>query len=226
MRRVRADLHIHTFLSPCADEKMTSQAIVQRAKEQGLDMIAVCDHNSAENTAAVQAAAGPDLAVIAGMEVTTAEEAHVAAWFPDAETAMLAGHDVAASMPDIPRSRSCRPPVSASSLALDEVVRLIHRHGGLAVAAHVDRPSFSVLSQLGLWPEDVPFDAAEISAAGFNSGRAELFERPGLPLVTSSDSHSLDEIGCVYTEFEMDTPCFKGLQAALHRPFRREANDA
>lgn len=226
MRRVRADLHIHTSLSPCADEKMTPQAIVQRAMEQGLEMIAICDHNSAGNTAALQAATGPGLAVIAGMEITTAEEAHVAAWFPDAEAAMLAGHEVAASMPEHPRSRGCRPPIAASSLGLDEVVRLIHRHGGMAVAAHVDRPSFSVLSQLGLWPDDVAFDAAELSAAGMASGRAGLFERPGMPLVTSSDSHSLDEIGCVYTEFEMETPSFEGLKAALRRPLRREVNNA
>ena len=68
-----ADLHVHTALSPCAAEEMTPPAIVARALAEGLEMIAVCDHNSAANAAAVQAAAGARLTVLAGMEVTSAE---------------------------------------------------------------------------------------------------------------------------------------------------------
>ena len=77
-----ADLHVHTALSPCADAGMTPPAIVDAALAEGLAMIAVCDHNTARNAAAVQAAAGARLAVIAGIEITTAEEVHVVGLFP------------------------------------------------------------------------------------------------------------------------------------------------
>jgi hypothetical protein len=221
VRRVRADLHIHTALSPCAAAEMTPEAIVRTARERGLDMIAICDHNSAANTAAVQAAAEGTPAVLAGMEVTSGEEVHVAGLFPDARAAGDAGREVAAALP-ARAGRGARPlPAAAAGLGLEEVVGLIHRYGGLAVAAHVDRPSFSVFSQLGLWPEGVPFDAAELSAAGVAEDRAGRFEGLGLPLLAASDSHSLDEIGCVYTELDMEAPGFADLAAALRRPLRR-----
>ncbi|MCX5758981.1 MAG: PHP domain-containing protein, partial [Candidatus Hydrogenedentes bacterium] len=101
MRRFAADLHIHTALSACADDDMTPPAIVAAALEQGLDMIAICDHNSAGNAAAVQAAAGDALAVIAGMEITTAEEAHVLGLFPDAASAEAAGQEVRDTLPPV-----------------------------------------------------------------------------------------------------------------------------
>ena len=93
-----ADLHVHTALSPCADDEMTPPAIVAAALAEGLAMIAVCDHNSARNVAAVQEAAGERLAVLAGMEITTAEECHVVGLFPDASAAQAAGAEVGASL--------------------------------------------------------------------------------------------------------------------------------
>ncbi|MCK5861156.1 MAG: PHP domain-containing protein, partial [Candidatus Hydrogenedentes bacterium] len=83
MRNVAADLHVHSALSPCADDSMTPRAIVLAALAADLDLIAICDHNSAENVLAVQQAArnfADDLfTVIAGMEITTVEEAHILA---------------------------------------------------------------------------------------------------------------------------------------------------
>ena len=89
MRKVRADLHLHTCLSPCADSRMQATAIVERAKKVGLDMIAICDHNSAENAAAVvKAGARAGLAVIGGMEVTSSEEVHILGLF-DTESDLM-----------------------------------------------------------------------------------------------------------------------------------------
>ena len=81
MKRFLADLHIHTALSPCAEEEMTPAAIVRQAIRKGLAIIAICDHNTAGNTIAVQEAAGKDITVIAGMEITTVEEVHVIGLF-------------------------------------------------------------------------------------------------------------------------------------------------
>ena len=100
MKRFYADLHIHTALSPCASDEMTPPAIVKAALERQLAMIAICDHNSSGNAAAAQAAAAGRLTVIAGMELTSAEEVHVLGWFPDAACAAAAAAKVLASLPE------------------------------------------------------------------------------------------------------------------------------
>ena len=219
-----ADLHLHTALSPCAAEEMTPPAIVRAALGAGLSMIAVCDHNTAGNAAAVQEAAARAaavgqgrLVVLAGMEIMTAEEVHVVGLFPDAASAEAAAAEV---LPTLPMQRG-RPSrfgrqtlmdadgravgrekrmlASASTFDLSASVDVIKRHGGVAVAAHVDRPSFSVTSQLGVFPEDVAFDALEISAFTLGTPKEIFFRSLGLPVWVSSDAHSLEEIGAAQT---------------------------
>lgn len=247
MVRLAADMHIHTVLSPCASREMTPPAIVREAARKGIALIAVCDHNSAGNVSAVEAAAAalPDgPAVIAGIEITTGEEAHVLGFFPSASAARAAGEEVAAGLPpwrplaartSAPRGAGgLREPeqelvdangtrigiemrmlAAASCFGLSAAVDLIHRHGGLAVAAHVDRRSFSVPGQLGFIPPEVPFDGLEISAAGAARGRAAEFVSQGLPLLSSSDSHFLEEIGNGLTLLEVEAPVFSELSKAL-----------
>ncbi len=230
-----ADLHVHTALSPCADGEMTPPAIVERALAEGLGMIAVCDHNSARNTAAVQAAAGARLAVLAGMEVTTAEECHVVGLFPDAGAAAAAGLEVGATLPctddgyeaffgeqlvldagGAEVAREDRALATATTLDVDAVVALIHRHGGLAVAAHIDRRSFGVIAQLGFFPDAAGFDAVEVSRHVADDAAAEApFRVHGLPLVHSSDAHYLAEIGVARTAVRCERPGFDELALAL-----------
>ncbi|HEY3353778.1 MAG TPA: PHP-associated domain-containing protein [Polyangia bacterium] len=238
MKRLMGDLHVHTVLSPCAAPEMTPAAIVARAAAAGLALIAVCDHNSAGNAAATQAAAaarsqGARLAVLAGLEITTAEEAHVLGLFADAAAAEAVGAAVTATLPLLvgpprwmgpqllvdadgaPRGREPRMLHAASTLTVAAAVALIHDRGGLAIAAHVDRPSFSVIGQLGGLPEDALFDALEVSAAGLAAGRARALAAHGVPLVASSDSHSLEEIGAARTIIEAQAPTFAELRLAL-----------
>ena len=233
MKRFYADLHIHTALSPCAADEMTPPAIVKAALEKGLAMIAICDHNSSGNAAAVQAAAAGRLAVLAGMEVASAEEVHVLGWFPDADSAAAAAAQVLASLPESRRASrrmgeqrlmdasgtvvgmEKKMLSAASALDLSGAVRLIREHGGLAVASHVDRPSFSVFSQLGLLPKEPRFDALEISGVGLSTGRAGEFAAVGLPLVASSDSHFLEDVGTCRTVCEMSQATFAELALAL-----------
>jgi predicted metal-dependent phosphoesterase TrpH len=220
VRSFAADLHIHTALSPCAAEEMTPPAIVARAIELGLAMIAVCDHNSAGNAAAVQEAAGDRLAALAGIEVTTAEEIHVLGLFPDAAAAEAVGREVQATLPALAREDR-RLLSSGCGLGLSDTVDLIHRHGGLAVAAHVDRPTFSVVAQLGFFPQDAGFDAVEVSAAARRRLAASQipdsrFQIPeGLPAVCGSDAHSLEELGAGRTVLEVEEPSFGELALAL-----------
>jgi 3',5'-nucleoside bisphosphate phosphatase len=239
-----ADLHVHTALSPCADDEMTPPAIVARALSEGLAMIAVCDHNTTGNAAAVQAAAaqaasvhetGDELAVIAGMEVTSVEECHIVGLFPDAGAASAAGAEVTDLLPateegytaffgeqhllgsdgarrgDEPRALATATPLDVSA-----AVALVHRHGGVAVAAHVDRRSFGVVGQLGVFPARAGFDAVEVSRH-VTAGSPKLadFAAFGLPLLRSSDSHTLEMIGSARTALRVAAPTFAELVLAL-----------
>ena len=253
MKSFRADLHIHTGLSPCASDEMTPPAIVQAAVDRGLSMIAICDHNSAGNVAATQAAGRGRLAVLAGIEITTAEEVHVVGLFPDAQAVRPVSLRVRATLPDsTAASRKFgeqrlldsdgrvvgheRKMLSgASSLGLSETVALIKENGGLAVAAHVDRPSFSVLSQLGVFPTDAGFDAVEVFTAagvvpkGSGKDKAAVKSRDnawGLPVLASSDSHFLTDISRVWTVFRMCDTTFEEMTLALRGVGGREVRCA
>jgi len=229
-----ADLHIHTALSPCGFDEMTPCAIVAAALAAELQLIAICDHNAAWNCAPVQQAArGTGLAVLPGIEITTAEEAHVVGWFPNAAAACAAADDV---LPTLPLSSTetrhfgaqqrlgadgrilgeeLRMLAARSTLPVEAAVALIHRHGGIAVAAHVDRPSYSVMSQLGLFPSAAGFDAVEVSAAGRGTPREDRARTHGLPLVTSSDSHFLSDVGICRTLLSLARPTLEEVRRAL-----------
>ena len=244
MRSIAADLHVHSALSPCADDSMIPQTIVYSAIAAELEMIAICDHNSAGNVAAVQEAAGEiagDLfCVIAGIEITTREEAHIVGLFPDAAHALAASEEVADYLPDIgdrgnPYGRqllmnsagdllgeAAKLLSFASGLSLSETVALIRRHHGLAIAAHIDRPTYSVISQLGFLPEDVRFDALEISEAGVKQGRAEEFRHHGIPLLSSSDAHYPGNIGDGKALFSIEMLSFDEIRSALRGENDRE----
>lgn len=212
---------------------MTPPAIVQRAIQRGLSMIAICDHNTAGNTLSTQKAGGKNISIIAGMEITTAEEVHVLGLFPSPEKASKAAQEVLLSLPEAgplssqPWEQALmdekgalvgleeRMLVASARFTLSESVDLIKRYRGLAVAAHVDRPSFGIIGQLGIFPENVRFDALEISTAGRASGRHMMFDSLGMSLLCSSDSHFLDDIGSGCTVLEILEPTFQELTLAL-----------
>ena len=237
MRWFAADLHIHTALSPCAEDAMTPPAIVIAAMDAGLDIIAICDHNAAANIEAVrEVAEGPGegrVAVLAGMEITTAEEVHLVCLFPEPDAALATAAKVREGLPryaagarrygrqlimngdgDIVGEEDAMLS-SASALPIEAAAALVRENAGIVIAAHVDRPSFSIFSQLGFLPPNLPIDALEVSAAGYRQGRAVEFEATGLPLVTASDSHSYTEVGCVHTDFRMESPGFVEIARAL-----------
>ena len=236
MRLIRADLHIHTALSPCGADEMSPAAVVAAALERGLEMIAICDHNTAGNVRAFQQAGeAAGLAVLAGMELATVEEVHVVGLFPDADRAERVAAQVRDLLPQadpgyysffgeqpLLAADGCRVGAETAALAystpleLNEAVGLIHRGEGLAVAAHVDRKSFSVLSQLGFVPEDAGFDALELSRfLTADSPRLAQLLALGLPVVGSSDGHFLEEIGQGLTALTAEAATFDELALAL-----------
>jgi predicted metal-dependent phosphoesterase TrpH len=224
LQQFAADLHVHTALSPCADDSCTPPNIVSSAIERGMSMIAVTDHNSAENVEAmIRCGRTHGLKVIPGMEVTTAEEVHLVCLLKSAsDAAELQGAVYAAlpaeeNTPEVFGSQfvmdengavigQCgRLLMAAANKPLEEVVKLVHGLGGLVIAAHVDRPSFSVIANLGMVPPGAGFDALEISAATCRDDAVAKFpEIAGWPLVTGSDAHFPDQIGTGPTLFLLE----------------------
>ena len=220
LRLFRADLHIHTCLSPCADLNMGPRAIVNKARQHGLDVIGICDHNSSENVpAVVRAARDTNLKVLPGMEVTSKEEVHVLALFDTLERALRLQEIVYEHLPGENDAEAFGPQVvvnedhdvlgfnprllaGATELSIEQVVDSIHGLDGLAVASHVDRETFSILGQLGFVPEGLHLEAMELSRnTSFEEGRRRFAPHGHFAFLRSSDAHSVEEIGAASTAF-------------------------
>ncbi len=228
------DLHIHTCLSPCAELDMHPQALVQQALEKKLDMIAISDHNASANVHYVMAAAaGKNIQIIPAMEITTREEVHLLALFETLSDLMqiqtiidqhLFGENdetrfgVQAIVNEQGEVEGLNNQllIGATDLAIDDIVGTIHQLGGLAIPAHIDRESFSVLSQLGFIDEHSHFDALEISRlTGITQGRIRYGDLSRYPFLTSSDAHFLKDIGASATRLFLEEPTFAELRMAL-----------
>jgi PHP family Zn ribbon phosphoesterase len=231
----KADLHLHTCLSPCGSLDMTPRKIVMEACRKGLSIIAVTDHNTAENAHAVaKAAEGYKLRVIPGMEITTAEEVHVVGLFENLENALacqgliyesliagendeeLFGIQVVANENDEVEGINKRLLISATTLTLEDVVQEVHRLDGLAIAAHIDRESFGIIGQLGFIPEGVDFNALEISPRmSIPEAEKRFSEYSRFKFTTASDAHYPDDIGRSPVHLKMAEPEFGELRMAL-----------
>ena len=167
--KIFADTHIHSCLSPCAHEEMTPNNIVNMALIKGLELIAVTDHNRADNLRAVaEAAEGTGLCVVPGMELESSEEED----------------NILREEPKLL--------VQPLELSIDQLVPMIRKFGGEAVPAHIDRPSHGIIPLLGFISPYLDIKTAEISAAGMASGFKEYPEE--LMVLTASDAHDLGNI--------------------------------
>jgi len=213
---------------------MHPRALVERALEKKLDMIAISDHNASANVRYVmKAAAGKNIQIIPAMEITTSEEVHLLALFGSLSDLMklqtiidqhLFGENdetrfgVQAIVNELGEVEGLNNQllIGATDLAIDDTVDIIHRLGGLAIPAHIDRESFSVLSQLGFIDEHAHFDALEISKlTGIRQGRLRYQELNRYPFVTSSDAHFIRDIGLSTTKILMAQPSFAELITAF-----------
>ena len=238
LREFKADLHIHTSLSPCADEEMFPGRIIEQAKMNNLDIVGICDHNSAENVIATQKIGQrEDIAVIGGIEATSHEEVHILALFDSVQELFkfqeiiyeklsgfndekVFGRQLIINENDEVTGSSSRLLIGATYLSLQEIVQTICSLGGLSIASHIDRESFSIISQLGFIPEGLILDALELSpnykqrTSSFSGMRInpELY---GFPLVTFSDAHFLRDIGKSFTIFLMKEASIGEIKKAL-----------
>jgi len=206
------DLHMHSCLSPCGGEDNTPANLAGMCALAGLDIVALTDHNSCGNCRAFcQAAQENGLLALPGMELTTAEEIHVVLLFPDLEQAEACSAHVRATLPPIVNRTDLFGEqvlmdsednvlgietaflAGATSIGIYDVPKLAAQFGAFAFPAHIDRPSFSLLSTLGLWDPGMGFALAELSGScppGFTD-RPDL---KGLRFISDCDAHYLDQI--------------------------------
>lgn len=193
---------------------MSPRTIAALLAERGVALAALTDHNSALNVPAFFAACRErGIAPLAGIEAQTSEECHALCLFSAAETALALGEELYALMPpvmNIPERTGDQVYVdenddilgevdkylvTSAEIGLEELARRVHDLGGLFIPAHVDRPSFSMTSQLG-FVVDGPWDALEVvrmpadaNPAEPDPGGAPRIDTRGYPLTTSSDAH-------------------------------------
>ncbi|GAB4495564.1 MAG: PHP domain-containing protein [Anaerolineales bacterium] len=213
MLNLRAELHVHTVLSPCAGIEMIPPLIVQQALDFGLNLLAITDHNASANVAAVQkAAAGSGLTVLPGMEVQTQEEVHLLCLFDTLDQLNLWQARVDCALPplkndeelfgaqfvvdetgDFIRSEE-RLLLTSAHIAFDDAVKEVDALGGLAIPAHVNRKAFGLFANLGFLPQGLPIAAIEISRHITAEAACHAYPQiAAYPLIQSGDVHYLDD---------------------------------
>lgn len=237
MRWYKADLHIHSVLSPCGGLDMSPKAVMQAAAQKGVDLIAITDHNCMANCVAyAEVAKEYGLNYLYGIEVQTAEEIHIIALFDSWKDAEPFGDLIYQSLlpidnnPDffgdqviIDKDENIlgmegRALINSSILSYEEVFEKVKEFNGFAFPAHVDAPTFSVIAQLGFMPEGGGVIAAGITA---KANRENVIDRfpylKNFALIRNSDAHYPVDIASGYTDFFLETPCLDEIiQACQH----------
>ena len=234
---IRADLHIHTVLSPCGDIEMTPARIIGRAKELGIGVIGITDHNSTRQCAQVKRIAEREgIFVLSGAEVTTREEAHVLVFAEGEERLAVLQEFLDKNLPQIPNNpdyfgyqlvvdeqeqvlyQEETLLITGIDRSVDEVEAFVREIGGIFIPAHINKPQNSLLSQLGFVPPYLRVDALEISPRC--DLKVLMEEHPylsGYRFIRSSDAHYPEEIGRAATLLDLEKPSFESIKEALRR---------
>jgi PHP family Zn ribbon phosphoesterase len=224
---------------------MRPRALVNKALTKGLDMIAICDHNSAENTAAfIHAGNERGLKVLPGIEVTSREEIHLLTLFDTPEDCTALQNLIYQNLPgenveevfgpqtvvnerDETVGVNRRMLIGATLLPFEQIVSVTHSLRGVAIASHIDRQAFSLLGQLGFIPEGAPLDGLEISSHTSKEEAKNRFRSyRHYSFVWFSDAHHLDDIGKTMTYFFLEKTTSREVQMALHHQEGRRIIEA
>ncbi len=218
LRPFKADLHIHTCLSPCTELDMSPKGILAAARKKEINIIGICDHNSSENSLAVMNAARKmNINVFPGLEVTSQEEVHVLALFDEIENALKLQEHVYKNLPgendeeafgmqvivnekEEVLGHNNKLLIGATTIPLEKIIKTIHSLNGIAIASHIDRESFGIIAQLGFIPDNLELDALEISP-NITLEEAKKKYSDNYPITCSSDAHYPHDIGKAFTSF-------------------------
>ncbi|SDE74049.1 PHP domain-containing protein [Sporomusa acidovorans] len=236
MRQFVADLHVHTLLSPCAEIEMTPHNIVMNAVKHKVDIVAITDHNACDNVvAALEAAKGTDVTVIPGMEVESKEEVHLLVLFEKmrqlkaweqftklhmsgrVNDAERFGAQFIVDADDNFVAEKTEMLLASLTAGVAEISKQVKNIGGICIASHVDRPTYSIISQLGFIPPDVELTAVEVSRRMRVAQAPQRIPAIGrLPVITASDAHIMsDFIDGPKTNFYLEEPTLGEIRQAL-----------
>lgn len=240
MKTFKAELHLHTVLSPCAAVEMIPPLIIHKALERKINLLAITDHNATQNIESViQAAKGTGIIVLAGMELQTKEEIHSLCLFDSLDQSKKFQEIVSKTMPKILNKPDLFGEqfvvdasgdfiesektmlLASSSLSLNNAWEIVNDLGGLLIPAHVDRSIFGLLPVLGFVPLDIHIEALEISKnISANKVRQQYPQLKEYPLIQNGDAHQLEDI-LGLTTFQIESPNIKEIKLALqHREGR------
>lgn len=241
LHQYRADLHIHTVLSPCADVEMSPAAIVHKAKKEGLQIIGITDHNSTRNTKLVkQLAQKEGIFVLCGVEVTTKEEVHCLAFFEHEHELDDFQEFLEENITKIPNpdGHFGYQPVldenedilemipyyltSALKKGISAIQKKVYELNGIFIPAHVNRPLNGLYSHLGFIPKKLEFDALGITGKTTeNHVRKHYVVEDKISLLYNSDAHFLAQIGSAFSVFNIEEISFLEVKMALNQQNNR-----
>ena len=234
MKTFRADLHVHTVLSPCADIEMLPPLIIAEAMSLGINLIAITDHNATANISSVQKSAlQSNITVLPGMELQTKEEVHVLCLFDTLDQVRELQKFVDQRLPPIKNNPDYfgtqivvdengdfieieeRLLITSADVSIEEAFLKVQELEGILVPAHINRKANGLIEILGFVPSDLPFPALEISRHISPEIAFEKFPQiKGYDLIQNGDVHRLNEfIGTTY--FSIEKPVIKEIKQAL-----------
>ena len=234
---IRADLHIHTVLSPCGDLDMSPANIIGMALQKGLSIIGISDHNSTLQAPVIQQLGEQrGLRVLCGTEINTVEEVHALAFFPTLERLAAFQDFLDIHLPEIKNNpdkfgyqvvvdaeeqityEEERLLISALDVDINTIERTVHALEGIFIPAHIDKPRFSILSQLGFVPKDLKCEALELSP---HTTREQFLQQnadlSGYKFIRSSDAHYVADIGKVFTLLSLPDLSIESIRTAITR---------
>ena len=217
------DFHIHSCLSPCADDDNTPNNIAGMAVLCGLNVIALTDHNTTKNCPAFfEACARYGIVPIPGMELTTSEDIHVVCLFPSLESALGFGDEVEKrrmlfkNRTDIFGRQLILDGgdnvigeeenflSNATTISLDEAPVIVGKYGGVCFPAHIDRQANGIIEVLGTMPETPEFSAVEINRREKVGEYVEKYGLQNKRIIISSDAHYLTALREENDSLELD----------------------
>ncbi len=242
MKTYKADLHVHTVLSPCADLEMGPKNIIQQAVHKKIDILGITDHNSTKQLPVMKQLADENgITLFYGVEVNTAEEVHCLAFF---ESYVLCqefqkflenhyrgitnkprrfGDQVVVNAHEMIIEEVSELLIASISATINQVEKQVHELNGIFIPAHIDRRGNGILSQLGFIPGNLTVDAVELSknqrVTPFLEEHPELKE---YTFVQNSDAHYIENIGDAFTTFKLNAPTLAELKLALQKKNGRE----
>ncbi len=235
MKEYNYDLHIHSCLSPCADNEMTPNNIVNMASILGCDILAVSDHNNLKNVSTIiNLSNNLGILGVPAVELCTQEEAHILCFFDSIKGALAFDEYLYSTIPPIKNKPDVfgeqlvmnekdeivgveeRLLITAADISAYELTGLLNDYGGVAVPAHIDKSSYSLMAALGVIPDDYGFTCVELrKIVDTQTYMQNHIDIANMGILKNSDAHYLENMSDEMSKIKLDKLCLKSFISAI-----------